>query len=289
MPTGIALLIPVIVFIFTIGIGSELTWKDFKLLMKEPKVVLVGVVGQIVLLPIVAFAVAYIFRDDLVIAIGIVLLAACPGGPMSNSLVYIARARTELSITLTAISGVIALVTTPLIATLGISLFAGNDANLSLPIPQTIAQIVALILVPLAIGMFVRNRWQDMVVRNEKYVRQICIILMLAALAVVMIVSWQTFVSKIADFAAAGAIFVVALLVISWLYGTIFGLDDSSRFTVMVEVSIQNIVIASLIAITLLDRPEFALFSVAYAAPMVIVILALLVLRLRKLSRTKIS
>jgi BASS family bile acid:Na+ symporter len=237
----------------------------------------------------VAFAVAYIFRDDLVIAIGIVLLAACPGGPMSNSLVYIARARTELSITLTAISGVIALVTTPLIATLGISLFAGNDANLSLPIPQTIAQIVALILVPLAIGMFVRNRWQDMVVRNEKYVRQICIILMLAALAVVMIVSWQTFVSKIADFAAAGAIFVVALLVISWLYGTIFGLDDSSRFTVMVEVSIQNIVIASLIAITLLDRPEFALFSVAYAAPMVIVILALLVLRLRKLSRTKIS
>ncbi|HIF08649.1 MAG TPA: hypothetical protein EYQ81_01560 [Sneathiellales bacterium] len=289
MPTGIALLIPLIVFIFTIGIGSELTWNDFKLLMKEPKVVLVGVFGQIVLLPIVAFAVAYIFREDSVVAIGIVLLAASPGGPMSNSLVYVARARTELSITLTAISGIIALVTTPLIATLGISFFAGNDASISLPIPQTIAQIVALIIVPLTIGMFVRSRWADMVARHERRIRQICTILMVGAMVVVVIVSWQTLISKFADFAAAGTIFVVALLVISWLYGTIFGLDDSSRFTVMVEVSIQNIVITSLIAITLLDRPEFALFSAVYAAPMAIIILIILIFRLQKMSRMKIA
>jgi nitrite reductase/ring-hydroxylating ferredoxin subunit len=86
----------------------------------------------------------------------------------------------------------------------------------------------------------------------------------------------------------AGVIFgVVALLVISWLYGTIAGLDDSSRFTVMVEVSIQNIVVASLIAVTLLDRPEFALFSAVYAPPMAIIILVLLVFRLRRLSRAE--
>ncbi len=97
MPTGLALSIPLIVFIFTIGIGSELTWNDFKLLFKEPKVVLIGVVGQIILLPLIGFGVAWMFRDNLVIALGIVLLAASPGGPMSNSLVYVARARTELS------------------------------------------------------------------------------------------------------------------------------------------------------------------------------------------------
>ena len=128
-----------------------------------------------------------------------------------------------------------------------------------------------------------------MVARNEKRIRQICTILMVAAMVVVVIVSWQTLISKFADFAVAGTIFVVALLVISWLYGTIFGLDDSSRFTVMVEVSIQNIVITSLIAITLLDRPEFALFSAVYAAPMALIILIILVFRLRKLSRTKIA
>ncbi|MFP6712419.1 MAG: hypothetical protein VB913_12065 [Rhodospirillales bacterium] len=286
MPTGIALSIPLIVFIFTIGIGSELSWNDFKLLLKEPKVVLVGVFGQILLLPIVGFSVAYFFRDDVVVAIGIVLLAACPGGPMSNSLVYVARARTELSITLTAISGVLALLTTPLIASLGISLFAGKDSTISLPIPQTIGQIFVLILVPLAVGMFLNKRWPEMISRNEKRIRQGCTSLMVLALVVVIIVSWQTLISKFADFAVAGSIFVVALLAVSWLVGTIFGLDDASRFTVMVEVSIQNIVIASLIAITLLERPEFALFSAVYAAPMAIVILVLLMFRLRKMSKT---
>ncbi len=284
MPTGLALSIPIIVFIFTIGIGSELTWHDFKLLFKEPKVVLVGLVGQIILLPLIGFGVAWMFRDNPVIAIGIVLLSASPGGPMSNSLVYVARARTELSITLTAISGFLALATTPLIASLGISLFAGDDASISLPIPQTIAQIFALIIVPLAIGMFVRSKWSDAVSGAEKRIRQGCTILMLLALAVVVVVSWQTLVTKFAEFAVAGSIFVVALLVISSLFGRLLGLDEPSRFTVMVEVSIQNIVVTSLIAITLLDKPEFALFSAVYAAPMAIIILVLMVFRLRRVS-----
>ena len=284
MPTGLAISIPIIVFIFTIGIGSDLTWNDFKLLMKEPRVVLAGIFGQILLLPLIAFGVAYFFRTDVVIAVGIVLLAACPGGPMSNSLVYVARARTELSITLTAVSGVIALLTTPVIASLGISMFAGDDASISLPIPQTIAQIFVLILVPLAIGMFLRHRWPDMIARHETRIRQGCTFLMLLALAVAVIISWQTLVSKFAEFAVAGTVFVVVLLVLSWLYGAALRLDEPSRFTVMVEVSIQNIVVASLIAITLLERPEFALFSAVYAAPMALIILVMLVLRLRRVS-----
>ncbi len=284
MPTGLALSIPLIVFIFTIGIGSELTWNDFKLLFKEPKVVLIGVVGQIILLPLIGFGVAWMFRDNLVIALGIVLLAASPGGPMSNSLVYVARARTELSITLTAISGVLALLTTPIIASLGISIFAGDDANISLPIPQTMAQIFVLILVPLSIGMFLKSKWPDAIEGAEKRIRQGCTVLMLLALVVVVIVSWQTLISKFADFVVAGSIFVVALLVISSLFGRLLGLDEPSRFTVMVEVSIQNIVVASLIAITLLDKPEFALFSAVYAAPMAIIILVMLAFRLRRIS-----
>ncbi|MDG2032816.1 MAG: hypothetical protein P8J29_02650 [Rhodospirillales bacterium] len=282
MPTGLAISIPFIVFIFTVGIGSELTLDDFKRLLKEPKVVIIGLVGQVVLLPLIGFAVAWMFKDDLVIAIGIMLLAASPGGPMSNSLVYVARARTELSITLTAVSGFLALATTPIIASLGINFFAGDDANISLPIPQTIAQIFVLIIVPLGVGMFVRSKWSVAVSRAEKSIRLGCTILMLAALVVVIIVSWRTLVSKIGDFALAGTIFVVALLMISSLFGRVFGLDEPSRFTVMVEVSIQNIVVASLIAITLLDRPEFALFSAVYAAPMAIIILMLLVFRLRR-------
>jgi BASS family bile acid:Na+ symporter len=284
MPTGIALSIPVIVFIFTIGIGSELTWDDFKRLFKEPKVIIVGLIGQLVLLPVIAFGVAWMFKDDSVIAIGLVLLAASPGGPLSNSLVYVARARTELSISLTAISGLVALVTTPVIASVGINMFAGDDANISLPIPQTIAQIFVLIIVPLAIGMFLKAKWPDGISRMETKIRKGCTVLMLLAVAVAVIVAWPTLVGKFSEFVAAGTIFIVALVVLSSLYGRVLGLDDASRFTVMVEVSIQNIVVSSLIAITLLEKPEFALFSAVYAAPMAIIIVILMMLRLRRVS-----
>jgi BASS family bile acid:Na+ symporter len=284
MPTGIALSIPVIVFIFTIGIGTELTWNDFKMLFKEPKVVIVGIVGQIILLPVIAFGVAWMFKDEPVIAIGIVLLAASPGGPLSNSLVYVARARTELSISLTAISGLLALVTTPVIASVGISMFAGDDASISLPIPQTIAQIFVLIIVPLAIGMFLKAKWSDVIDRMEVKIRKGCTVLMVLAITVAVIVAWPTLIDKFSEFALAGTIFVVALLALSSLYGRVLGLDEDSRFTVMVEVSIQNIVVASLIAITLLEKPEFALFSAVYAAPMAIIILLLMFYRLRRVS-----
>jgi BASS family bile acid:Na+ symporter len=284
MPTGIALSIPVIVFIFTIGIGTELTWDDFKRLFKEPKVVIVGLVGQIILLPVIAFGVAWMFKDEPIIAIGIVLLAASPGGPLSNSLVYVARARTELSISLTAISGLLALVTTPVIASVGISMFAGDDNSISLPIQQTIAQIFVLIIVPLAIGMFLKAKWSDGIARMEAKIRKACTVLMLLAVAVAVIVAWPTFIEKFSEFALAGTIFVVAVLVLSSLYGRVMGLDEASRFTVMVEVSIQNIVVSSLIAITLLEKPEFALFSAVYAAPMAIIIVILMMLRLRRVS-----
>ncbi|MBT6208470.1 MAG: bile acid:sodium symporter family protein, partial [Woeseia sp.] len=285
MDAQLGLAIPILVFVFTIGIGTDLTWGDFKRLLSEPGVILAGICGHILLLPALAFAIAYIFREDLIIAIGIVLLAACPGGPLSNSLVYVARARTELSVTLTAISGFISLVTTPIIAWYGIRLFVGDDADMSLPILPTVMQIFVVMLVPLTIGMFVRTRWPDMVARNTQKIRMLCTVLMLLAILIVVVLSWTTLTGHFAQFALAGLVFVGATLLISWFYGGIIGLDESSRFTMMVEISIRNPVIASLIAITLLDRPEFALFSAVYAAPAAVIILALGIIRARRNKR----
>lgn len=267
--------IPIIAFLFTLFIGADLTWDDFKRLFREPKIVIVGLIGQLVLMPIVAFAIAWLFRDNIAIAIGIVLLAAAPGGPLSNSLVYVARARTELSVTLTAISGFVALVTTPIIATIGINLFAKNDAAIKLPIPQTIAQIFVLIILPLIIGMFVRYKWPDFVKRQDKLIRQISNILLILILVILVIVTWDTLATKLSEFALAATVFIVAMIGCSWLFGWATGLDDSARFTVMVEVVVQNIVVASLIAVTLLKRPEFAVFSAVYSVPVAFILFLL--------------
>jgi BASS family bile acid:Na+ symporter len=282
--TGLAVSIPVIVFILTIGIGSDLKWADFRRLAQEPKTILVGLMGQIFVLPAVAFGVAWLFRDNLVIAIGIVLLAASPSGPLSNSLVYVGRGRTELSVTLTAASGTLGLATTPLVASLGIQIFAGERSDISLPILQTIAQIFILIIVPLIIGMLIRAKWPKFVTRYEGRIRNWCTLLMVLAVAILVVVAWQSLVTRLVDFAVSGLLFVVVLVAASWLYGLILGLDEATRFTILVEMVIHNIVVVAVIAVTMLKRPELALFSAVYAPPIALILLALALIRKARVS-----
>jgi BASS family bile acid:Na+ symporter len=286
---GLAISIPVIVFILTVGIGSDLKWADFKRLAQEPKTVVVGLVGQIFVLPAVAFGVAWLFRDNLVIAIGIVLLAASPSGPLSNSLVYVGRGRTELSVTLTAASGTLGLATTPLVASLGIQIFAGERSDISLPILQTIAQIFLLIIVPLIIGMLIRARWPKFITRHEGRIRNWCTLLMVLAVVILVIVAWQSLVTRLVDFAVSGLLFVVVLVIASWLYGLALGLDEATRFTILVEMVIHNIVVVAVIAVTMLKRPELALFSAVYAPPIALILLALALIRKAKVSANERS
>lgn len=109
MSNYLGLTVPPIVFLFTIGMGLGLTVDDFRRLLLRPKAVLIGLSAHHILLPIVGISVAWLFRDNPVVALGIVLLASVPAGPLSNSMVFVAWGRVELSITLTAINSALAL------------------------------------------------------------------------------------------------------------------------------------------------------------------------------------
>ena len=126
--------IPLTVFLLMVCVGMGLAVEDFKRLLTQPRAIGVGITGQMILMPAMAFAIAALWPGSLSFKVGLILLAACPGGPLSNSFVYIARARADLSVSLTAINGMLALVTTPLIASLGIRLFVGENADIELPI-----------------------------------------------------------------------------------------------------------------------------------------------------------
>ena len=102
----VQILIPVTVFIIMICLGLELKLADFRRVFRFPRAILTGVIGQMILMPAMAFAIAATLgRGNLILQIGLVLLAACPGGPLSNSFVYLARARVDLSVSLTVSTG----------------------------------------------------------------------------------------------------------------------------------------------------------------------------------------
>jgi BASS family bile acid:Na+ symporter len=271
--TAIDILIPGTVFCLMILVGLGLKGEDFKQLIQSPKAILVGIIGQVVLLPIMAFLYASLFTENLTLQIGIILLAACPGGPLSNSLVYLAKARIELSVTLTAINGMLALVSTPLIASLGIRLFAGEHTDIRLPLLRTIAQIFILAVLPVLIGMTIRAKASEFALRYETHARIIAFILLVSHISLVVLTNIGIVGKSLSIMFIPGVVFCLLALLVGYIAAMISGLDRDTRFTISIEVGLQNVVIAILISYVLLKRPEFALFVLNYATAVVLIML----------------
>ena len=143
---------------FELGLTVKLA--DFQLLAKDPKPVLVALFGQIILLPIIAFALASVFHFTPLFYIGVVLIACCPGGSSSNVFSMLAKGNVALSILLTALSSIITLFTIPFIMSTAVT-WIGNTMNseIHLPMGNLLVQNILLMFVPILLGAFVRKKW----------------------------------------------------------------------------------------------------------------------------------
>ncbi len=153
MFTAVAL--PVALAVIMVSLGLELTRADFRRIFVYPRGVAIGIANLALIAPLLAFAVAEAFALDPVLAIGLVLLGASPGGTMANLLTHLARGDTALSVTMTALSSVGALVTVPLYLGLAASHFAGGDIG-GVSMAGVVARVFFITLVPLSVGMYLR-------------------------------------------------------------------------------------------------------------------------------------
>lgn len=263
--------IPATVMLLMVCLGMELAISDFRRLLVYPKAIIVGVTGQMLLMPAMAFAIAAILPGSLAFKVGLILLAACPGGPLSNSFVYLARARVDLSVSLTAVNGMLALFTTPLIASVGIRVFAGENAEISLPVLKTMAQIFVLAILPVAIGMTVRALAPGWVERRDAATRRLATALLISHIALVILLNSDHISSGFQEMFLPALVFAFLAQSIGYISAKLMGLDRDTCFTIGVEVGLQNVVLAILIATLLLKRPEFSLFVVVYAAGIILI------------------
>jgi BASS family bile acid:Na+ symporter len=261
----IQILIPASVFVIMICVGTSLQVADFKRLLIYPKATLTGIVGQMILLPIMGFTVALTVTDDLVTRIGIVLLTACPGGQLSNTFVYLARANANLSVTLTAVNGLLALVTTPTIATLGIRFFAGEHTDIDLPVLKTVAQIFMLAILPVGLGMGIRARWPDATARRQPQANLIAFLLLIFHMTLVIATNFGRIAEGMQKMLLPAILFAMLAMSVGYTLASLMKLDSDTRFTIGIEVGLQNVVLAVLISQVLMRRPEFSLFVLNYA------------------------
>jgi bile acid:Na+ symporter, BASS family len=260
-----AVLLPLALAIVMLGMGLSLVPEDFKRITRYPKAVAVGTVCQILLLPLIGTLIALVVPMEPSIAVGLIVLAVCPGGPSSNLMTYLAKGDVALSVTLTAVSSIITVFTIPLLTNLALQYFLGKSASIALPIGSTMLQIFLITLLPIAIGMAIRHQFPDTARRLEKSMSRLATGLL--ALIIVLLLVREG--SKLPGFLVQVGIGVVLLNLLAtmagFLAGKLFRLPLTQQICIAIEVGIQNGTLAIAITAGLLNNSDMAVPAAVYS------------------------
>lgn len=246
----------------------SLELKDFKRIVLYPKAIFVGLVNQLILLPLIGFGITLLFPMEPEIAIGVMILAACPGGPTSNLITHLAKGDLALSVSLTAVSSLITIVTIPFIVGFALNHYAIDGQEVNLNIIETIAQIFIIVVIPIGIGMSLRRLKPVFSTKMAKPVR-IASAVLLAAIILGIVIKER---AHMADyFRQAGlATFLLNLLtmLIGFYSAKLFQLKNSEAISISIESGIQNGTLAITVAVVLLGNTAFAVAPAVYSVLM---------------------
>ncbi|WP_448222482.1 bile acid:sodium symporter family protein [Gordonia iterans] len=265
----IALGLPIALAIIMFGLGLSLTVGDFARVARSPKAVVGALIVQIVVLPAVAFGLVLAFDLPPLLAVGVMLLAASPGGTTANLFSHLFRGDVALNISLTAINSVLAAFTIPLITNLAIGYFDADGA-LGLQFGK-VAQVIAIVLVPVVVGMIVRSRWVDFAKAADKPVRIFSIIVLVAVTIGAIVGERDNIVDYIRQVGVVTALFCLISLSFGYGVALLLKLTRAQATAISMEIGIHNTTIALTIALSVLDNLMVAIPAAVYSILMYII------------------
>ena len=250
-------LISLALFLIMFTIGLSIDVPDLIKIFKRPKKVVVGLISQLIFLPLAAFIIVQFFDLPTSIKIGILILSICPGGTTSNFISYLVRVNTPLSVALTSIGSLLTLITIPFLTNLFLNYYLGNSQSIPLPVVKTILNLFILILVPVSIGMFLRNKKESFSLKLEKKMRYISVFLLAVVFLIKFLASESAGGSGITLQSALPILPALLVLHFVSLLGglfiaRIFRISIRSSTTIGIEVGLQNSALALFITGTLL-------------------------------------
>ena len=247
------------------GMGLSLVKDDFVRLLQHPKAILVGLVNQIVLLPIIAYVLIVLFNVETDIAIGIMILAACPGGPTSNLITHLAKGDAGLSISLTTVNSIITIFTIPFVVDFALSQFLDANETVQINKLKTVIQIFAIVIIPVSIGMAISRAKPGLAEKMNKPVK-------IASAAVLFLVIIGLVLNKKEDlipYLQQAGLTTLALNISTILIGFITAklakLNTVQSLTISIESGIQNGTMAIAIASGILMNDNYAIAPAVYS------------------------
>lgn len=259
--TGVVL--PVALAVIMATLGLSLTVGDFRRVVTEPRAVVIGLVNLLLVSPLLAFAAAEAFGLDPVLAVGLVLLGASPGGTLANLLTHLARGETALSVTMTAVSSVAAVVTVPLFLGLAIDHFdadTGDDVTMA----GIVLKVFLITVVPLAIGMAYRARRAEHAQALEPRLKRVCLVVFCLVVAIAVVSEWSNVKDSIGAVALAALTLNVAAMSVSFGAARLARLADRRSTAIAMELGVHNATLTIAVA-TSID-PELAIPGAVYSA-----------------------
>lgn len=274
--------LPLALFIIMMGMGLSLVLDDFKRVLRFPKAVAVGVVLKLIAIPLITFGLLAVIPLEPELAVGFILLAACPGGATTNLITNLAKGDVALSITLTAIASVITVFTIPILVNLGLQEYLGETRSIHLPFGKTVAQILAITVIPVIIGMVINNRKPSFALKAEKPVKIISAVFLVLIIAAALLKER----ANIGDFfEKAGPVALILNLIgmaIGYFVTLAFTKNKQQAITVGVEVGVVNGTLGIAIAAGILANSVMSIPSAIYSIIMFPSVLLLIWLGVKK-------
>lgn len=258
------LFLPLALAIIMFGMGLSLTPNDFKRIVIFPKAVAVGLLNQIILLPLIAFGLIQLFDLQPELAVGVMILSACPGGATSNLITHLAKGDSALSITLTGFSSLITVLSIPFVVNFSLQYFMPGGEVQQLNVLGTVIAVLFITVIPVAIGMLVLKKAPVTAARLDKPFRQMSIIFFVLIVLAAVFKEREHIVEYFVEAGPVALALNLCTLGVGYFSGRLFGLSKKQSTTVSIESGIQNATLGITIAATLLMNPAMTIPPVIY-------------------------
>ena len=265
MDSGIiTILLPLALAIIMVGLGLELTLKDFARVSKHPKAVLIALFCQLVILVSIAFVICKVLALPPLLAVGLMLLAASPGGSTANLFSYLFKGDIALNITLTAINSVIAAFTLPLIVNFSIQHFMNDGQQISLQLSK-ILQVFAIIIIPVCIGMLIRHFAPQFTEKLNKPLRIFAVTFLILIIIGAITKERHQILEYLTQVGLATVIFCISSLAIGYFVPRLLGINSAQARACAFEIGIHNSTLAMTIALTVIANSTVAMPAAVYS------------------------
>lgn len=271
MSTGDNLIIPIAIALIMLGIGFNIHFGAFRSVFTRPKGMITGLSCQMLILPALAFFIAYLSPIEPIYKVGLVLVSACPGGTASNLVTHLLKGRIALSVSLTSFNSFLIIFTIPIFVSLALKIFMGENAEISLSFLDTLAEVFFTVLLPTFLGMLVNYYFPGFTYKMKKPLRFILPGLLLLVFVIVAFdssgdTSTKENILNNLDLLLPSFMLNLLGILIGYRLGRIVGITHGGSYTIAIEMGLQNSALAIFIALNVLGSKEMALMAIIYSS-----------------------